>query len=87
MNTVTHEGYINAANTSTDAILCVNGKYVSAYTRCIGYKAPRYETPVKVWQCSGLANEWNESNRLTFEAKTLKGLISKLAKHPYKLVK
>jgi hypothetical protein len=34
-----------------------------------------------------LANDWNMSNPLTFQAKTVKGLVGKIKRHRYNLVK
>lgn len=86
MNTVQHVGFINDADKERGAILEVNGKRASAHRHCLGYKAPQYEKPILVWECY-LANDWNESNPLRFEAKTIKALVGKLEKHPYRLVK
>ena len=85
MNTVNQIGWLNDANKTRDAIICVNGRNVLANQDSVGWTAKG--NAVYVWYCFGLANEWNESNPLRFEAKTLKGLMSKLEKHPYKLVK
>jgi hypothetical protein len=46
-----------------------------------------YDWVNKVYQTNQLANDWNMSNRLMFQARSLKQLVTKIEKHEYTLVK
>ena len=46
-----------------------------------------YDWTRKVFQVAQLANDWNQSNCLMFEARSLNHPVVKIKNHPYKLVK
>lgn len=69
-----------------DGIIEINGQRFPIFNRTIGYKQDRDMTPIL--ELFIQAN-WhhNPTHRETIRAKTLRGLLSKINKHKYKLVR
>lgn len=81
MNTVTDWQYDKKSNLG---YITINSRQFALYRECVGYRAdltrPVFQYFVRV------ANDWNMSNIFKIESAQVRGLISKIEKHPYKLV-
>jgi hypothetical protein len=81
MNQVTDWRYDKESNLGH---ITINNRQFALYRECVGYRknltTPIYHYFVQV------ANDWNMSNRFTIESAQMRGLISKIEKHSYKLV-
>lgn len=64
----------------------IDNKRFSLYRKCIGYRGKNHETPINRYFVR-VANDWNQSNVFEIESAQIRGLISKIQKHPYRLVK
>ena len=82
MNTVTDWQYDKKSNLGH---ITINNRRFNLWRKRIGYRknltTPIYHYFVQV------ANDWNMSNVFKIESAQVRGLISKIEKHPYKLVK
>lgn len=65
------------------AAINVNRKSVGIIFETV-YKDNGFDTKTE-YSCR-VANDWNMSNPITFQAKTPKGLVGKLKRHKYNLV-
>lgn len=65
-------------------VLEINRKRYGVNNRTVGYRGPQAK-PILEYFIQA-ANDWNPSNRIEISARTLKGLLSKIKKHKYKLV-
>lgn len=82
MNTVTGYNYDKKSNLG---YIEINNVRFGLYRAFKGYRE-NLITPIYVYQIQA-ANDWNMSNQFTIESAQIRGLISKIKKHPYKLVK
>ena len=82
MNTVTNYSYDKKSNLGH---ITINGHHFPLWRHFIGYKEDLI-TPIKRYFVI-VSNIHNMSNRFQIESAQIKGLISKIKRHPYKLVK
>lgn len=82
MNTITNWQYDKKSNLGH---ITVNNYRVSLSRECVGYKA-NLETPIFRYRVR-VANDWNMSSLFILESAQIRGLISKIKRHPYRLVR
>ena len=90
---ITHYREEEIKNTVTEydtnqnpAYITINGKRFGLWQETIGYRDEQQTRPITRWFVQ-VSNDWNMSNRFEIESAQIRGLISKIEKHPYKLVK
>lgn len=64
----------------------INGHRFSLWRVCIGYTGRNLERRKMVWQVQ-VANDWNMTNRFFMQSAQIRGLVSKIEGHQYKLVR
>lgn len=82
MNKVESWHYDKASNLGN---IVINGVTFPLWRQCVGYKAD-LETPIMRYQTQ-VANDWNMSDKFIIESTQIRGLISKIEKHPHRLVR
>jgi len=64
----------------------INGQRFGLWHVCVGYTGKNLERRKMVWQVA-VANDWNMSNRFFIQSVQLRGLVSKIEGHHYRLVR